>query len=63
MAKIKQMELDMALSNEVALRLQKELQEANAKLNQLSGPNGKKAPALTGVGKSQSTDAVSLSFY
>lgn len=47
------------MSNEVALRLQRELQEANNKLSQTpTVANLKKAPTLGAIGKSQSTDAV-----
>lgn len=59
-AKIKQLENELAMSNEVALRLQKELQEANNKLQQkVQLPiTTKKAPSLGSIGKSQSSDAV-----
>ncbi|XP_077295291.1 uncharacterized protein LOC143917604 isoform X2 [Arctopsyche grandis] len=57
-SKIKQLEQELAMSNEVALRLQRELQDANSKLSQApTVANLKKTPTLGSIGKSQSTDA------
>lgn len=60
LSKIKQLEQELAMSNEVALRLQRELQEANNKLSQQPAITQKKAPSIGLIGKSQSTDAVCI---
>lgn len=61
-SKIKQLEQELAMSNEVALRLQRELQEANNKITQQPAIIQKKAPSIGLIGKSQSTDAVCIFF-
>ncbi|RZC34944.1 leucine-rich repeat-containing protein [Asbolus verrucosus] len=57
--KMKQLEQDLKLANEVSIRLQKELEEANRKLNQAeetSKTTKKKAPKLGAIGKFPSAD-------
>ncbi|XP_044256832.1 centromere-associated protein E-like isoform X3 [Tribolium madens] len=54
--KMKQLEQDLKLANEVSIRLQKELDEANQKLQEESKTSKKKAPKLASIGKFPSAD-------
>ncbi|XP_018565748.1 putative leucine-rich repeat-containing protein DDB_G0290503 isoform X6 [Anoplophora glabripennis] len=57
--KIKQLEQDLKMANEVSLRLQKDLDEANQRLKAEDGKapaTKKKAPMLGTIGKNSSTD-------
>lgn len=58
---MKQLEQDLKLANEVSIRLQKELDEANQKLQEESKTTKKKAPKLGSIGKFPSADGVSFS--
>lgn len=58
--RIKQLEQELTIANEVAVRFQRELHEANIKLAQQPTVNTKKAPTLGVIGKSLSSDSVSL---
>lgn len=59
--RIKQLEQDLKISNEVSLRLQKELEDSHKKLEESTKntPTKKKAPLLGALGKSPSGDGVS----
>lgn len=59
--RIKQLEQDLKVSNEVSLRLQKELEESNRKLEESTKTafTKKKAPLLGSLGKSPSSEGVS----
>ncbi|CAG9816740.1 unnamed protein product [Phaedon cochleariae] len=62
--KIKQLEQELKVANEVSLRLQKELDEAKLKISEAEdskGPNKKKAPLLGSIGKSPSADGKKVS--
>ncbi|KYB29626.1 centromere-associated protein E isoform X4 [Tribolium castaneum] len=54
--KMKQLEQDLKLANEVSIRLQKELDETNQKLQEESKTSKKKAPKLGSIGKFPSAD-------
>ncbi|XP_057661473.1 early endosome antigen 1 isoform X2 [Diorhabda carinulata] len=57
--KIKELEQEIKVSNEVSVRLQKELDEAKSKISKVEdtkGPTKKKAPTLASIGKNPSTD-------
>jgi hypothetical protein len=58
---MKQLEQDLKLANEVSIRLQKELDDANQKLQaeESSKTTKKKAPKLGTIGKFPSADGVS----
>lgn len=59
--KIKKLEQDLKISNEVSLRLQKELEDTKTKLNKVeeTAPStNKKAPMLSSIGKISSADGV-----
>ncbi|XP_018565745.1 putative leucine-rich repeat-containing protein DDB_G0290503 isoform X3 [Anoplophora glabripennis] len=62
--KIKQLEQDLKMANEVSLRLQKDLDEANQRLKAEDGKapaTKKKAPMLGTIGKNSSTDGKKVS--
>ncbi|CAG9855281.1 unnamed protein product [Phyllotreta striolata] len=55
--KIKKLEQELKLANEVSVRLQKDLEEAKSKNNEdTKGPTKKKAPSISSLGKNSSTD-------
>lgn len=57
---MKQLEQDLKLANEVSIRLQKELDDANQKLQaEETKTTKKKAPKLGSIGKFPSADGVS----
>lgn len=57
--RIKELEQEIKVSNEVSVRLQKELDEAKSKINEVEdtkGPTKKKAPTIASIGKKPSAD-------
>lgn len=58
--KIKQLEQDLKVANESALRLQKELEEAKGKIE---ATDKKKAPMLGSITKVPSTEGVSFTLH
>ncbi|KAL1492930.1 hypothetical protein ABEB36_011094 [Hypothenemus hampei] len=60
--RIKHLEQDLKISNEVSLRLQKELEESNRKLEETNKTSSKKKPPLLAtIGKSASSEGQKIS--